>query len=314
MTETESRTQDPLGIAERCVPGVDPATFRAIMSAFPTGVAVITSYDDTGRPRGLTCSALCSVSMDPPLLLLCVNGGSGALRAIRESDGFVVNFLREGRDWLSQLFASPSADKFSQVAWQRSAATGLPWLPEDTIAHADCRLVSDVEAGDHAILIGLLVSGSAPVDSAQPLLYWQRTYASWPGHEASFVDTGRPVHQTAVVATVVPTEPPDTVATEPAAATDPEVTPAMNRTDVLAEIEEFVRTQLLHGDRSAELTSTTPLLEWGVLNSMNIARLLTFIRENLGVNVPPQHIVGRNFRDLDSVTDLTVSLAGEPVG
>jgi hypothetical protein len=51
-----------------------------------------------------------------------------------------------------------------------------------------------------------------------------------------------------------------------------------------------------------------------VLNSMNIARLLTFIRENLGVNVPPQHIVGANFRDLDSVTNLTVSLAGEPVG
>jgi len=86
----------------------------------------------------------------------------------------------------------------------------------------------------------------------------------------------------------------------------------MNRSDVLTEIEEFVRTQLLHGDRSAELTPTTPLLEWGVLNSMNIARLLTFIREELGVNVPPQHIVGRHFRDLDSVTDLTVSLAGEP--
>jgi len=298
MTETSSRTRDPLGIAERCVPGVDPATFRAIMGAFPTGVAVVTCYDDAGLPRGLTCSALCSVSMDPPLLLLCVNGGSGALRAIRDSNGFVVNFLREGRDWLSQLFASPSPDKFSQVTWRRSAATGLPWLAEDTIAHADCRLVSDVEAGDHAILIGLLVSGSPPTRNEQPLLYWQRTYASWP---ASTVD-----HDTTTVAsTVVPTEPPDTA---------PEVPPAMNRSDVLAEIEEFVRTQLLHGDRSAELTPATPLLEWGVLNSMNIARLLTFIRENLGVHVPPQHIVGRNFRDLDSVTDLTVSLAAEPVG
>jgi acyl carrier protein len=83
----------------------------------------------------------------------------------------------------------------------------------------------------------------------------------------------------------------------------------MNRTEVQTEIEEFVRTQLLDGDRSTELTATSPLLEWGVLNSMNIARLLTFIRERLGVHVPPQHIVGANFRDLHSVADLTVSLA-----
>jgi acyl carrier protein len=87
----------------------------------------------------------------------------------------------------------------------------------------------------------------------------------------------------------------------------------MNRSDVLVAIEEFVRTELLHGDRSAELTARTPLLEWGVLNSMNIARLLTFIREQIGVTVPPQHIVGAHFRDLDAVADLTVSLAGEPV-
>jgi len=212
MTESQTsrRSPDPLGLADRCSSGVDPATFRAIMGAFPTGVAVITSYDRTGHPRGLTCSALCSVSMDPPLLLLCVNGNSGALRAIRDSAGFVVNFLREGRDWLSQLFASASPDKFSRVAWRRSAATGLPWLSEDTIAHADCQLVSDVEAGDHAILIGLLVSGSAPVHTAQPLLYWQRTYASWPGTETSTVD-----QTTTVVTTVVPTEPPDNGAADP---------------------------------------------------------------------------------------------------
>jgi flavin reductase (NADH) len=169
-----------LGLVGRCGSGVDPVTFRSIMSAFPTGVAVVTSFDTSGIPRGLTCSALCSVSIDPPLLLLCVNSSSGALQAIRASNGFVVNFLREGRDSVSRLFASPSPDKFSRIRWQRSAITGLPWLVEDTIAHADCRLVSDIEAGDHSILIGILVSGSAPPPTAQPLLYWQRHYASWP--------------------------------------------------------------------------------------------------------------------------------------
>jgi acyl carrier protein len=83
----------------------------------------------------------------------------------------------------------------------------------------------------------------------------------------------------------------------------------MNRSQVQIEIEEFVRAQLLGNDSSAELTPTSPLLEWGVLNSMNIARLLAFIRERFGVHVPPQHIVGANFRDLDSVAGLTVSLA-----
>jgi flavin reductase (NADH) len=169
-----------LGLVGQCGPGVDPVTFRSIMSAFPTGVAVVTSFDTSGTPRGLTCSALCSVSIDPPLLLLCVNSTSGALQAIRASNGFVVNFLREGRDSISQLFASASSDKFSRIRWRRSAITGLPWLEEDTIAHADCRLVSDIEAGDHSILIGVLVSGSAPLSTAQPLLYWQRRYASWP--------------------------------------------------------------------------------------------------------------------------------------
>jgi flavin reductase (NADH) len=169
-----------LGLNGQCGPGVDPVTFRRIMSAVPTGVAVVTSFDTAGTPRGLTCSALCSVSVDPPLLLLCVNSGCGSLRAIRASNGFVVNFLRAGRDSISQLFASPSPDKFARVRWRRSASTGLPWLTEDTIAHADCRLVSDIEAGDHCILIGVLVSGSAPPPAVQPLLYWQRRYASWP--------------------------------------------------------------------------------------------------------------------------------------
>ena len=180
MTETTPIVPTRLGFVEQCGPGVDAVTFRSIMGAFPTGVAVVTSFDESGSPRGLTCSALCSLSIDPPLLLLCVDSRSGSLQAIRSSNGFVVNFLREGRDSVSQLFASPSPDKFSRIRWRRSAITGLPWLEEDTIAHADCRLVSDIEAGDHSILIGVLVSGSGPTSTAQPLLYWQRQYASWP--------------------------------------------------------------------------------------------------------------------------------------
>lgn len=87
--------------------------------------------------------------------------------------------------------------------------------------------------------------------------------------------------------------------------------PSANREEVLSRIADYVREELLGGDSDAaggDLTPDSPLLEWGVLNSMNTARLLTFLREELNVVVPPTHITGRYFRDLNSVTDLVLSL------
>ncbi len=85
---------------------------------------------------------------------------------------------------------------------------------------------------------------------------------------------------------------------------------SVNREDVLTRISDYVRRELLHaedGDTS-DLAPDSPLLEWGVLNSMNTARLLTFIRDELDVVVPPTHITGRHFRSLNAVTDLVLSL------
>ena len=82
----------------------------------------------------------------------------------------------------------------------------------------------------------------------------------------------------------------------------------MDRSEVVAELAEYVRIELL-GDHAAELGPTTPLLEWGILNSMNTARLLTHIRERHGVNVPPTLLVGSNFRDLSCIAEMVVTLA-----
>jgi acyl carrier protein len=82
----------------------------------------------------------------------------------------------------------------------------------------------------------------------------------------------------------------------------------MDHSEVVAELAEYVRTELL-GDRTAELGPTTPLLEWGILNSMNTARLLAHIRERHGVTVPPTYLVGNNFRDLSRIADMVVALA-----
>ncbi len=155
--------------------------FRRVMSAFPSGVSVVTARDEEGHPRGLTCSSLCSLSMDPPMILACVNRRNGSLAAIRASGGFAVNLLRAGSSAVSDEFASSSADKFARVRWRPSPRTGLPWLLDDALAFVDCRLVADLAAGSHTILIGLVVDGrDVPEQSAaeqdRPLVHWRRGY------------------------------------------------------------------------------------------------------------------------------------------
>jgi len=80
------------------------------------------------------------------------------------------------------------------------------------------------------------------------------------------------------------------------------------RTTVLDKLTEYTKTELLGGQQADDLTSTTPLLEWGVLNSLQTARLLAYLREEFGVRVPPARLNGHHFRDLESITDLVTSL------
>src|SRR5260370_12408937 len=87
---------------------MDRATFFAIMGAFPTGVAIVTTMDKHSQPKGLTSNALCSVSAEPPLLLVCVDKNSNTLPALRHSQKFSSNYLSSGRGDL----ANPSASKY----------------------------------------------------------------------------------------------------------------------------------------------------------------------------------------------------------
>src|SRR5215472_9890224 len=132
--------------------GMDRATFFAIMGAFPTGVGVVTTLDERGQARGLTSNALCSVSAEPALLLVCVDRHSNTLPALRHSKKFVVNYLSAGRGDLANLFASKEPDKFQNVSW-RPGRNGMPWLHTDTIAHAECTVKSEIEAGDHLVFV-----------------------------------------------------------------------------------------------------------------------------------------------------------------
>jgi flavin-dependent trigonelline monooxygenase, reductase component len=161
---------------------IDGQLFRAVLGSFPTGVAIVTTVGSDGAPRGLTCNAICSVSAEPPLLLFCIGKKAGSAAAFLETKAFVVNFLAAGRGDLSTRFASPLDDKFDGTRWQPSMlAGGSPILSDDNVAHAECTLSQVVDAGDHYVLIGLVVGGAA--NGGTPLMYLRRTYAAWPGSE-----------------------------------------------------------------------------------------------------------------------------------
>jgi flavin reductase (DIM6/NTAB) family NADH-FMN oxidoreductase RutF len=157
---------------------VDPATFFALLSGFPSGVTVVATLDASGTPRGLTCTATCSVSADPPLLLICVDRRSQTLAALRHSRAFVVNYLLDGRGDLSNQFATRGLDKWADVRWRPTRA-GLPVLAADALAYCECTIVREVDGGDHVIFLGLVTGGQAPLPGTQPLTYFRRTYVSW---------------------------------------------------------------------------------------------------------------------------------------
>ena len=161
---------------------IDGQLFRAVLGSFPTGVTIVTTVGSDGVPRGLTCNAICSVSAEPPLLLFCIGKKAGSVAAFLETKAFVVNFLAAGRGDLSTRFASPIDDKFAGIRWQPAAlAGGSPILNDDNVAHAECTLSQVVDAGDHYVLIGLVVGGAA--SGGNPLMYLRRMYAAWPDSE-----------------------------------------------------------------------------------------------------------------------------------
>ncbi|MER6632155.1 flavin reductase family protein [Streptomyces sp. NPDC000987] len=154
---------------------VDLHTFRSVMGSLPTGVSVVTSVTSDGEPRGLTCSAVCSVSASPPLLLVCVKHPSGTLEAIHESSVFAVNFLSSGMAETARTFASPVPERFSGVAWSPGKRIAAPVL-DANVATAECILTSSYLAGDHQILIGRLVHGDVSTTHT-PLAYWRAQFS-----------------------------------------------------------------------------------------------------------------------------------------
>lgn len=158
--------------------GFDP-DLRSFMAGFPTGVSIVTTVDAGRRPHGMTCTSLCSVSLDPPIVLVCLRAGSATLEALAASGAFSINVLGRHAEDVAALFASGDRQRFDRVRWHRPAGAGGPHLARDARAVADCRAGGVRPSGDHAVVFGEVARTTA-VSAAAPLLYGLRRFAVWP--------------------------------------------------------------------------------------------------------------------------------------
>lgn len=148
--------------------------FLELMSRVAESVTVVTARGEL--PTGLTVSSFTSVSLDPPLLLVCIGIEGDSLVPLRDAGGFTVNVLRQDRASTSVQFAESDGERFEGVGWRPAEhpAAG-PVLHEDALGYFECVTENDVDAGDHAILIGRVV-GAEVLNDSPPLVYWRRAY------------------------------------------------------------------------------------------------------------------------------------------
>jgi flavin reductase (DIM6/NTAB) family NADH-FMN oxidoreductase RutF len=151
---------------------VSPDEFRAALSAYATGVTVVTAIG-TGGPSGATANAVTSLSLDPPLMLACLDRGSRTLDSVRAQGRFGVNALAAGQEELARRFArkDPEPSKWQGVDW--SEYLDLPRLA-GALMWVACELRDLIDGGDHLILTGNVIAADA-IDG-QPLLFHRGAY------------------------------------------------------------------------------------------------------------------------------------------
>ncbi len=146
--------------------------FRAALGRFPSGVTVVTTKDNNGKLHGITVSAFSSVSLEPPMILVCVDKRAGSHDAFAETGAFVVHILAEENEAHSNQFASHSSDKFNNIEYRK----GIEEIPvlENTLVALECRLAHAHEGGDHTIFVGEIQN--VEIKDGNPLVYWQGDY------------------------------------------------------------------------------------------------------------------------------------------
>lgn len=149
----------------------DELEFRSILRQFATGVTVVTMLDRQGRLTGFTANAFSSVSLDPPLVLVCVNYRARSYEHLRDQQAFTVHILNGDQTWIANRFAEPGADKSTICAW-RENERGFPILSQFHAA-LECRPFREYEGGDHAIIVGKVERLHAYANDREPLIFYR---------------------------------------------------------------------------------------------------------------------------------------------
>jgi flavin reductase (DIM6/NTAB) family NADH-FMN oxidoreductase RutF len=143
------------------------------MGCFATGITVVTGCTESGTPVGLTANSFTSVSLDPPLLLVCIANSAGSAPVLREADHFGVNVLQVSQQPTSNRFAGKGEDRFAATPWS-AGESGVPLL-DGSLVSFECRRHAIHEGGDHFILVGEVLRAQFE-PRRDPLLYFRGKY------------------------------------------------------------------------------------------------------------------------------------------
>ena len=151
----------------------EPAAFLEAMKRFASGVTIVTTIDADGSRKGFTASAFCSLSLEPPLVLVCQARTSSSHDAFMRCERFLVNILGEQHEQLAMRFARSGGDKFAGAGFEPSRCTGLPVLP-DALAALGCEVRDRHDGGDHVIYVGSVYS--CRVRDGAPMLHFDSDF------------------------------------------------------------------------------------------------------------------------------------------
>ena len=152
---------------------IDAATFRSTLGRFATGVTILTARDDSGRDHGMTVSAFCSVSLDPPRVLCCVERSADMFPVITKAQRFAINILTTAQEAISRRFAEERDDRFDGLGYTRGVTECV--LLDDILAYLECEVAARYDGGDHLIVLGDVIAAAAA--EGRPLLYYRGGYA-----------------------------------------------------------------------------------------------------------------------------------------
>lgn len=152
---------------------LDQTAFREALSRFASGVTVVITRNGSGAHVGFTASAFSSLSLSPPLVLVCLQKDADSYEAFMQAERFTISILAAGQEGIARRFATKGIDKLDGTPVVAAPESGLPRI-DGASAWLDCQMHSRPDGGDHRILIGEVLA--AGTGGAEPLLHFNRTF------------------------------------------------------------------------------------------------------------------------------------------